>query len=166
MSRIKRILVQKLGLLAAGGALLVAPLAHALEPASAEALDEGIEITRDAASLTEEMRPRPVDRDVADTALVFTNLGGADRKVVCVGFDGNGRAVGRAWVKLPRRGLRYVLASDLSNGADFVGSAHCLTSGHVSGSVVFLGPDLTDLRVEQKRNRRRGRIRFPVVATY
>ncbi len=129
-------------------------------------VDPGVEVRRDARELQAEVRPRPVDRDVADTALVFTNLGREDHRVFCVGFDDEGRRVGRAWLKLPARGLRYLLASDLSRGKDFIGHAQCSGGRNVTGSLVFLGPDLTDLPVLQPELGDAGRIRFPLVATY
>ena len=149
----------------------VALLALAVAPSAAardmlDGGDDGIEITRDAAELPNELRPRPPeDADVADTALVFTNEGGSAARVRCAGFNKNGYAVGRAWVAIPARGLRYVLASDLSRGRDFVGQVQCSAPVQVKGSAVFLGPDLTDLPAFQVRGNF-GRLRFPVVATY
>jgi len=128
--------------------------------------DRAREIDRDAADLPTVIRPRPVDVDVVDTAMVFTNTSALDRRIVCVGLDKQGTPVGRVLVKLPALGLRYVLASDLSNGADFVGSAQCSSHSTVKGSAIFLGPGITDLSVGNIAGRRIGRIRFHVVATY
>lgn len=129
--------------------------------------DAGPEIVRDATDLAVDLAPRDVDRDVADTAMVFTNIG-ADARVFCVGFNKQGVPVGRAWLKVPRLGLRYLLASDLSDGADFVGHAQCAAPGTVRGSAVFLGAGFSDLDVEQtdRLTRRIGRIKFLLVATY
>lgn len=124
------------------------------------------EVDRDVADLPTEIRPRPIDVDVVDTALVFTNTANVDRRIVCVGFDKQGQKVGRVLVKLPALGLRYVLASDLADGQDFVGSAQCATHATVRGSAIFLGPSITDLSVDNIAGRWLGRIRFHVVATY
>lgn len=124
--------------------------------------DEGVEIVRDATSLSDELRPRPVDDpDSTDTALIFTSFDNEDSRIFCVGFNKNGRAVGRAWAKLPGLGLRYILASDISNGVDFVGHVQCKTGRNVRASAVFLGPQLTDLPAVQGVRKR-----FPVVAHY
>lgn len=168
MSWIKQISLGKTVLFAASCALLAAgaaPAQDALAPAPVERLPE-IEINRDARDLQAEVRPRPVDRDVVDTALVFTNLGGEDRRVRCVGFDHEGRKVGRIWLKVPALGLRYALASDVSSHRDFIGSVQCGAGPNVAGSVVLLGPGLTDLPVLQPQLDQAGRIRFPLVATY
>lgn len=143
-------------------------------PASAGALatdapvdfgEPGVEILRDATDLSIDLRPRPVDDlDVADTALVFTNLGARASRVKCVAFGKNGAPVGRAWLKLPALGLRYLLASDLSSDRDFVGHAQCAVAAGVKGSAIFLGPGLTDLPVLNPAGP--GRVRFPLVATY
>jgi hypothetical protein len=52
--------------------------------------------------------------------LVFTNLGNRPTSVKCVGFDKNGTPIGRTATRIPPLGVRYVLASDISNGLDFV----------------------------------------------
>ena len=140
----------------------IAPNAGAQESA---APDRGPEIVRDAVELTRELRPRPVDDvDVADTALVFTNTG-LPARVYCAAFNKQGERVGRAWLKIPRLGLRYMLASDLSNDTDFVGHVQCSTGSRVKGSAVFLGPGFSDLPVQQVE-RGVGRMLFHLVATY
>jgi hypothetical protein len=150
-------------LIAAAIAWLSPPVASAQEDVAATI--EWIEIDRDAVALQDELRVRDIDRDVADTALVFTNLGGLDARVRCVAFDRNGRPIGRAWVKLPSLGLRYVLASDISRNRDFIGHAQCGAPATVEGTAVFLGPGLTDLPSIQPTGNY-GRIRFPLVTTY
>ncbi|MBW2420513.1 MAG: hypothetical protein JRH19_18370 [Deltaproteobacteria bacterium] len=149
-------------LCAALWSLTLAPIAGAQK---LTAVDPGPEIVRDTAALSHDLRPRPIDDpDVADTALIFTNKG-SDARVFCVGFDKEGDPVGRAWLKLPRLGLRYMLASDLSHDRDFVGHVQCSAPGQVKGSSVFLGPGLTDLPVIQTK-RGVGRMTFLLVATY
>ncbi len=146
-------------------------LATLLGSSSATALtksdfsEDGVEITRDGVELRDELEPRDLDRDVADTALVFTNLGGRSTRVRCVAYDGNGAPIGRAWVRVPALGVRYLLASDLANGTDFIGHVQCGTLISVRGTAVFLGAGITDLPSVQPK-RYNGRIRFPLVATY
>jgi hypothetical protein len=149
-------------ILAAIPLLLLAPVAGA-QDVSSEA--DGVEITRDADALRDELHPRPMDHDVADTALVFTNFANSAQRALCVAYDKNGQPVGRAWTRVPPLGLRYILASDLSDGADFVGHAQCGASRHLKATSVFLGPGITDLPVHQPRVAY-GRIQFPLVATY
>ena len=85
-------------------------------------------------------------------------------RVACRAFDADGDPVGRIWMHVPANGLRFVLASDLSHGQDFVGHAMCRT-GRVIGSAVLLAPSaITDLAVRPIR--RRGSTVFAVVATY
>lgn len=141
-------------------ALLLAPIASAKTAVEA---DDGVEIDLDARALQDELRPRPVDTDVADTVLIFTNFG-KDARVRCVGFDRNGEPVGRAWAKVPSLGLRIILASHLSDGRDFVGHAQCGVPKGVKGTAIFLGPALTDLPAINPK--KAGRIQFPVVTTY
>jgi len=125
------------------------------------AIDE-IEITRDAAQLQAHIDVR--DRDQFDTALVFTNLGNQSARIACRAFAANGDPVGRVWLHVPANGLRFVLASDLSHGEDYIGHVMCRT-GRVIGSAVLLGPSsLTD--VAARPMRRLGSTVFPVVATF
>ncbi|MFP8882363.1 MAG: hypothetical protein AAEJ52_12735 [Myxococcota bacterium] len=155
-------------LIGMAGSIAVALVLSASSAAAGSALDaagDGIEINRDSAELRDELRPRDVDRDIADTALVFTNLGGNHVRVRCVAFDGNGRAIGRAWLRVPALGVRYLLASDLADGVDFIGHAQCATLSVVKGTAVLLGADVTDLPSMQPDSLY-GRIRFPLVATY
>ena len=69
------------------------------------------------------------DVDTADTALVFNAPGPNHAVVYCRGYDADGKMVGRTATKVPRFGLRYIRASDLANGLDFVGSAFCSARG-------------------------------------
>ena len=132
--------------------------------AELDAIEE-VEVAREIDTLPDAIEPQPDDPNLADTALVFTNMSRRTSWVKCVGFNKNGRPVGRTSTDIPPLGLRYVLASDISNGVDFVGQVQCKPMGRVVGSVVFIGPDLTDLPV---RNGRIGksRIRFPLAAYY
>lgn len=128
--------------------------------------NDEVEVDRVGVELLDRLPPRPDDVDRVDTALVFTNSGWGSKRVRCVAFDDDGRAVGRVRLSVPSQGLRYVLASDLSDGRDFVGSAQCSSSGHITGSAIWLGPGITDLTVRQGALDGWTRIRFAVVATY
>ena len=125
------------------------------------------DIERDAASLRDriDLPPDP-DRDVADTAIVITNLANRRGVACCVAFDYEGKPAGRGRVRVPPRGLRWLLASDISNDVDFVGSAQCFLSGEMLGSAIFLGRGITDLPVHQRAVGRANRIAIPVVAHY
>ncbi len=148
--------------LAACGVLLLAARGDLVS--AAEDLPPEVEIDRD--SLARDLRPRP-DDDTVDTALVFTNLGTGHRVAKCIGFDEWGRAVGRVRFRIPSRGLRYVLASDLSQGADFVGRVNCKADGRVFGSGFLLGAQLTDVpALNHHRGFQSSQIDFPVVATF
>lgn len=122
------------------------------------------EISRDPSDLAPDLRP--IDEDVANTALVFTNWSGRDTAILCVAFSGEGRRIGRRWIKVPSNGTKYLLASDLSGGRDFVGNAQCSGEARIHGTAVFLGAGFSDLPVSNVDHRGDGRIRFPLVATY
>ncbi len=148
------------------GALLLASPAQARKAAD---LEPDKEVQRDGLEYQADVRAA-ADRetDVADTALVFTNTGPEAVRVICRAIDGEGQAIGsRAGASVPAGGLRYIRASDLSDGEDFVGSAMCKASGAVLASGVFLAPGaVTDIPVHQREHRRHSRMRFPLVATY
>ncbi len=124
--------------------------------------------SRSETELRVEMR-EAVDRDTdsTNTALVFNNTTNQDAIVFCTAYGANGRLLGRKIAKLPARGTRYLRASDLSNGADFVGSALCSSRARVAGSAVFLAPGaITNLDVIQAGPWDSNRIRFPLIASY
>lgn len=149
------------------GLLLATPIA-AQDLATTEA-DIGPEIVRDAATLVDVVRPHPDDPDVTDTVLIFTSKSQSRGRALCKAFDKNGNTVGRAWLQVPGRGLRFALASDIANDLDFVGSVQCWASTNLIGSAVLLAAgELSDLPVENGRFRteRGRRVLFPVVATY
>jgi hypothetical protein len=124
-----------------------------------------VEIDREIDALPDEIERTDDDPDLADTALVFTNMTRRGAGVKCVAYNKNGEPVGRTLTRIPPLGLRYVLASDMSNDTDFVGQVICSPHGKVVGSVVFIGPSLTDLPVRNGKLGR-SRIRFPLVAHY
>jgi len=124
--------------------------------------------SRSETQLREDMK-EAVDRDtdVANTALVFNNTGGEQTHVFCTAFGANGRALGSKVARIPGKGVRYLRASDLSNGVDFIGSALCSSRGRVVGSAVFLAPGaMTNLDVIQAGPWDDASLRFPLIATY
>ena len=138
--------------------------------ASAEAASDSteVEIDRNADTLRDVIRPRPKDIDVADTVLIFTNTGPGPARVKCVAYDPSGVPIGRARLHVPGNGLKFMTASDLSNGRDFIGHAACNSQQHVMPSAIFLGPqtEIENLNVRVADHDYTTRIRFPLVATY
>jgi len=158
-SRTKTIRKGALGILLLG---LLVPTLGSAQVAVAPELEE-VEITRDAAALRTEIDV--ADRDLVDTALVFSNLGRNQARVACRASDADGNPVGRIYIRVPAGGLRYALASDLSNDQDFAGSVICRANPRVRGSAVLLAPlAMTDLSVQHLR--RGSLIIIPVAATY
>ncbi len=149
--------------------LLAAPaLAQELSAKPATTAADGPEIVRDASDLVDVVRPDIEDKDVTDTVFVFTNRAPRADRVKCVAFNKNGRAVGRAWLRVPGLGLRYAFASDVANDLDFVGQVQCYVGSDVIGSALLLAAgELTDLPTDNGAMTNVGRrILFPVAATY
>jgi len=151
-----------MALLAVAG-LLVATGATAQE----EDTLTGSQVERDAESLREYLRSHPIERDRVNTALVFANAVDVPARVDCVAFGPNGRALGAAWLVVPGRGLRYLRASDLVHGRDFVGPARCRTRARVRATAVVGAPGgISDVQVAQGEGPGLVRIFFPLVASY
>ncbi len=131
--------------------LLLGAVATAQEPLSLE----GVEVAHEATELQDLLRTHP-DRDLVDSALVFTNNSLRPVRIGCRAFDGDGHVVGKVWLGVPARGLRFALASDLSDGYDFIGSARCWSTGRgVTGSAFLLKPlAITDLPSRPSLRRR------------
>ena len=131
--------------------------------------DDGVEVIRDIDELPDLLRPidqRPVDeRDIIDTALLFTGAGNEVSVVRCVAFGRNGQRLGAAWLRVPGKSLRFMLASDLVNDLDFLGSVHCHSGGRVIGSEVVIGLINTDIDVIQNPGATRSTIIYPVVVS-
>jgi hypothetical protein len=107
------------------------------------------------------------DTDVANTALVFNNTSPNETTVICTAYGANGQFLGRKMARVPARGVRYLRASDLSGGVDFVGSALCASRARVAASAVFLAPgSISNLDVIQAGPWDSHNIRFPLIATY
>ena len=130
--------------------------------------DPGVLLDRGADDLLADLEDSThLDRDIADTALVFSNATDLPVVVKCAATDANGNILGRAHTHVPGNGLRYLRASDLAGGVDFVGSAVCKADGRADGSAVFLAPSaITSLKVKQRARRGVTLFRFPVVASY
>ena len=125
--------------------------------------DEGPEIERRAVELQQRLRDRRVDLDSVATALVVNNT---RWPWAIAGYDDDGRFVGAARTRVPPNGLRFLLASDIAHGRDFVGSVICKASGRLLGSALLIGAELTDLRVVQRGRQTWTVFRFPLVASY
>lgn len=124
-----------------------------------------IEIDRDGLDFRR-IAPKPTDPPlVYDSALVFSNTGREGARVICKGFDDAGRPVGRAATFVPGLGLRYLLASDFTNGNAVLGQVQCATKGRVAGSAFLLGgaAGITQLPAQQGDSDGAIRVRFPVV---
>lgn len=154
---------RRAGLLAVLGLLvsLHAASATAQEVNAVRDIERAVDSLRDRI----EQPPRP-DVDVADTAIILTNLGNRVAPAICAAFDYDGNPIGRARLRVPALGLRWLLASDISGDKDFIGSAHCFVTGHVAGSAIFLGPSITDLPVRQANVEGAFRLAVPVVVHY
>lgn len=124
-----------------------------------------IEINHSDAVLKDTLRPHP-DHDVVDTALVFNNALSAPTIVHCVAYSANGNPLGRGRVKIEGRGLKFMRASDLANGRDYIGSVRCKARGKVLPSAFIVGAVLTDTKAKAKFDWPGTRIIFPAVATY
>lgn len=147
------------------GIMLSIPTVRAQDEVSVE---DGVEITRDADELRKRIADRTMDPDSVHTALVFTNTGGGRSLIRCIGYNHNGRAVGRAWLRVPTRGLRFILTEDLSHDRDFIGLVKCQTAQHsTKGSAFLLAPyAITDLPAEDSSAGGVLTLTFPVTAHY
>ncbi|MEM7467567.1 MAG: hypothetical protein AAF387_11895 [Pseudomonadota bacterium] len=137
--------------------------ADALSTDSGE--DIGIQVARDAAEL-QGMLKRTPDVDVVDTALVFNNPRQHKTLVACVGYNANGRVMGRAYTVVPANGLRFIRAADISNGRDYLGSAKCKARARVIPSSFIVGIGFSDAPARVINGWDNSVMRFPVVASY
>ncbi|HEC15191.1 MAG TPA: hypothetical protein ENI99_01245 [Sedimenticola sp.] len=146
-------------------AAIVAPVAAEEIQLSEQAAVAEIEIDRGPEELQAVLRPRP-DLDTTDTALVFNNALHKTAVVRCVAFGANGHALGRVRIKIPGNGLRFIRASDLANGLDFIGSARCSARGKIVPSAFIVGRILTDTPAKAAFDWPVTRMRFPAIATF
>ena len=127
--------------------------------------DIGIQVVRGADQLQAMLKRRP-DVDVIDTALVFNNPRRHKTLIACVGYGANGNVLGRAYTVVPANGLRFIRASDISNGRDFLGSAKCKARARVIPSSFIVGVGFSDAPARVVNGWDDSSIRFPVVASY
>ncbi len=127
--------------------------------------DIGVEVIRLEPELRDMLK---IDRDidVIDTALVFNNPRSRRTLVACVGYNANGRALGRAYTVVPPNGVRFMRASDISDGRDFLGSARCKARNRVIPSSFIVGVGFSDAPVNVVHGWDHTAIRFPIVASY
>ena len=146
-------------------AVAFAFVAFTATQASAQDVTAEVSVARDVDDLRDEIRIRHPDIDVADTLLIFTNTQTVSLPVRCIAYNRAGNAIGRTRTDVPPNGARYIRASDLSNGLDFIGHAVCTSPGNFLPSAIFLGPGIVNLKVDVTHEGPT-RLRFPVVATY
>ena len=125
----------------------------------------GVEVTRLEPELMD-MLKMDRDIDVIDTALIFNNPRGKRTLVTCVGYSANGRALGRAFTVVPANGVRFIRASDISDGRDFLGSARCEARYRVVPSSFIVGVGFSDAPARVVHGWDNTSIRFPIVASY
>lgn len=127
--------------------------------------DVGVEVVRLEPELRDMLK---IDRDVdvIDTALVFNNPRARRTLVACVGYNANGRALGRAYTVVPPNGVRFIRASDISDGSDFLGSAQCKARAAIIPSSFIVGVGFSDAPASVVRGWDNTAIRFPIVASY
>jgi len=151
------------------GALMTIAIAAPVAAAETQPIEQiavaEVEVNRSADELQAVLRPHP-DLDIVNTVLVFNNALRATAVVRCVAFGPNGRPLGRVKLKVPGNGLRFILASDLANGRDFIGSARCSARGKIVPSAFIVGRGLTDTPAKSRLDWPGTRMRFPAVVTY
>jgi hypothetical protein len=123
------------------------------------------DVTHDDSEL-EDVLEQPVAAPHVNTALVFSSLVDHETRVVCRARNAQGEAVGAAAVRIPPDGVRFLLASDFSDGAPFVGQVRCLAPRGVRGSGFARSANgVTDVPSPEHRRGRALLIHFPIVAT-
>lgn len=125
----------------------------------------GLEVIRDATELQAMLKKAP-DVDVVDTALVFNNPRRHKTLVACIGYNANGRVLGRAYTVVPANGVRFIRASDISNGRDFLGSASCRARARLIPASFIVGVGFSDAPAKVVHSWDESGMRFPVVASY
>lgn len=101
---------------------------------------------------------------ILDTALVFTSVHSSEKTAYCHANDKNGVTVGRVRVRIPAKGIRFFLASDIVEERGYVGSVVCSATGYVLGTAVMLGVVITDIPVQQDYRAGVSNLLFPVTA--
>ncbi len=125
-----------------------------------------IEVNRDANELSDLLSgaalPKPHVPSILDTALVFTSVHGSETTAYCHANDKNGVTIGRVRVRIPAKGIRFILSSDIVEAQGFVGSVVCSAAGYVFGTEVMLGVVTTDIQVHQDYRAGVSNLLFPV----
>jgi len=117
-------------------------------------------------SALEDVLEQPVDAPHANTALVFSSRADVELRVVCRARNAQGEAVGDAAVRVPPHGVRFLLASDFSDGAPFLGQVRCVSPRGIRGSGFARSANgVTDVPSPEHRAGHGLLIHFPVVAT-
>jgi len=146
-----------------GSCLLLAAPAGAEDPAP----NEGPEVVRGGSELQALAAMPSAQRTGVETALIFTNVGGSEFRVLCAAYDAEGSPLGHAWTRIPARGMRVLLASDLSAGADFAGPVECLALGRVVPSGLLLTPSgISAVGSERYHGVHADFVRFPLAASH
>jgi hypothetical protein len=141
-------------------------LAAALFASAAGAQEvDAPDVTHEDAEL-EALLEEPVEAPHANTALVFSSLADVELRVVCRARNAQGEGVGAAGVRVPAHGVRFLLASDFSDGAPFLGQVTCFSPRGIRGSGFARSANgVTDVPSPEHRAGRGHVIHFPVVAT-
>jgi hypothetical protein len=146
-----------------GGPWIVLLAALSLGAAAGAEDFEAPDVQHDESEL-QTLVEEPVEAPRAETALVFSSALDEERRVVCRARNARGEAVGHAAVRVPARGVGFLLASDFSGGEPFAGQVTCLARRGIRATgFLRTGGGLTALPgVGPARGHR---IRFPIVAT-
>jgi hypothetical protein len=144
--------------------LALAAAALLASAAGAQEIDPP-DVSHDESAL-EDVLEEPVDAPHADTAMVFSSLVDVELRVVCRARNAQGEAVGAAAVRVPPHGVRFLLASDFSDGAPFLGQVRCASPRGIRGTGFARSANgVTDVPSPEHRAGRGLLIHFPVVAT-
>lgn len=144
--------------------IALAAVALLASAAGAQEIDPP-DVSHDESEL-EDLLQEPVAPPQVDTALVFSSLADVELRVVCRARNAQGVAVGDAAVRVPPHGVRFLLASDFSDGAAFLGQVRCASPRGIRGSGFARSANgVTDVPSPEHRAGRGLLIHFPVVAT-
>ncbi len=119
------------------------------------------DVTHDEGEL-ETLLGEPVEAPHVNTALVFSSVVDEELRVVCRARNAQGEPVGAAGLRVPAHGVRFLLASDFSDGQPFLGQVTCLSPRGLRGSG-FARSASGVISVPSPERRRL--VHFPVVAT-
>lgn len=144
--------------------LALAAAALLASSAGAQEIDPP-DLSHDESEL-EDVLEEPVEAPHANTALVFSSLADVELRVVCRARNAQGEPLGDAAVRVPPHGVRFLLASDFSGGAPFLGQVRCASPRGIRGSGFTRTVNgVTGVPSPEHRAGRGLLIHFPVVAT-